>query len=265
MNETMDMACSTQLAVKKNGIDFYLDKLYSSIPNSMEFKDARRYIETWYKSEKPGSADEKILVMPNYLVAHNNMNITGFKEKIEKLHSNNTKVVTSDIFDVKTRSEVEYNPLWLQFVVGVVIKNKTGDKVALLKTTNHSENRVKEKITLVQGHVTATESIYTRSLKEIFTESAVRELLEETDIAEESAKFSPMEHILTIHDTSNTVGFEHMGYIYRLTLNDNEFDNLKSNEEHKHEVIILDKTNITEVVDKGDNWLKMLYVQDLFL
>jgi predicted NUDIX family phosphoesterase len=172
-----------------------------------------------------------------------------------------------DTFIFERRRFLEFNPTFKQLVVGCYITD--GRRIILLRTHKDGKTRIKDKYTLVQGHVSFDEYAYIMSQTNFLRENMRRELEEETNWGDFKLTL-PLYPKFLINDTKNFVGLEHFGVIYEIELKEDIFDkvaeSLTTKEKDKHDVVVLtiyDLRYNSEHYRQLDEW--MLLVMDKIL
>lgn len=169
--------------------------------------------------------------------------------------------------DVKLypRFVLEHNPAFLQYVVAGYITDGTD---FILLQTKPDSGRISNKITMVQGHVSFEPAMHTSTEYEFCQLSMKRELKEE--LVSELQLYIPRNYKEVVFDHKNTIGLEHIGFIYEITTGeytvDEVFEKMKTNESSKHEPVIIRRKELEELIhEKGDNWTKIIFETDEYM
>ena len=182
-----------------------------------------------------------------------------YNEDIEKrflTFDNNNNHFGSRV-SVRKRSAVEYTPYALQVVGGCIITSPSF--IAVLKSI---EGRLKDKLTLIQGHVDYdTTYVLCKDATSFIRKNVIRELNEEVKI-----KGVDLEDVITVAEKpkfvinkyATLIDIEHIGFIYEASMSDEDILKLKTNEKDKHEVFIINKETLAESGKEAfnfDSWL----------
>lgn len=176
-----------------------------------------------------------------------------------------TPLYDDRIVSVK-RSEAENNPLYVQIVVGLIVKCK--NTYLLLKCTNGD---MKSHTTLIEGHVNIPKESNDMFMITLPNE-VMRELQEEVEstwlfnssfikksINNRGFIFHP-KYITYNNSTPENISYYHTGFIYEMVIPDKYYedfnsDNFWSKEPDKNEIIFVDKEDLQTTLENPDNWL----------
>lgn len=268
-------------------LDNLVEKLYSVPFDTTEYYTLREQIRS--KLSENEKYDEVVVCFPSKLNRQNNNDLNlvkGFiniSENIFKSGKNyfdtdtilrNTvseheTFIESDKYDFLKRNEVEYNPAYKQLITAGFIADD--EKILLLQTNDN--NRIKNKLTLVQGHLSWGPDIYLRSQTEYLMLNLVREFNEELVITDkdDTTKNSitdlindilnnGSQDLYLIADYSNHIGIEHFGFVYGFKIEGRIEDkyNIKSGEPEKHDAVFIKYNELKDHYNSMDQWLKMV-------
>lgn len=234
-------------------LDYYVSGLYEFHPTHELHKEIRNHIRTLLSDPK---YLEEVFV---YRTVHHPEYET--LQSFDVMASNTETFVNDPTYLVKSRREVEYNLEYRQLVVCAIIVDENKNLI-VLKTTDNGTNRIQDKLTMVQGHVSFSKEAYIMSQVKYLRENIKRELEEElningeiniTELIEATPSF-----IIDIHDDFSSL--EHHGFVYVLNVpNCEEFmANVKSNESEKHSVVYLANEDIKDSFENMDTWLQLI-------
>lgn len=234
------------------------ERIYALPPQTYDFSRNREY-----QLKKAGLWDkyEKEFILVTNPIAYDyetnkkiNLEYVGvYNEDIEN------RFLTKDRVDINKRSSVEYNPYFLQIVCGCIITSPS-----FIATLKSNKGRLKDKLTSVQGHVEYDPSFVTcdnDNVTEFIRKNALRELIEEVKI-----KGVDLTDVISISDKpkyvinkyKNLVDMEHIGFMYEVTMSDEDILKLRSNEKDKHEVFLVNRETLAEQGKEAfnfDSWL----------
>ncbi|WP_304576618.1 hypothetical protein [Romboutsia ilealis] len=229
-------------AIPPNTYDFNMNKKYQLEKAGLWEKYDQEFILTLYPYPGYDMETEK----------KKDMTYVGlFNEEIEN------DLLRKDRVHICRRSHAEYSPFQLQIVGGCIITSPSF--IAVLKSTS---GRLKDKLTMVQGHVDYDPSfVLCKDMTEFVRKNAMRELNEEVKI-----KGEDLTDVITLSEKpkyvinkyTTLIDIEHIGFIYEASMSDEDILKLKSNEKDKHEVVIINRETLAE---KGkdefafDSWL----------
>ena len=172
-----------------------------------------------------------------------------------------TTPLESSIFSFIPRSAIEYNPMFIQVVAALYITD--GKNIIVLKTTDAT--RIKNKITLIQGHVDYNKDAYLQTESEFVKNAAIRELTEEIDfIGDEGLKLRddiianfPKRPRFYVRTSHNHIDIEHFGAVYEVEVPDVSriIENIRTGEEDNHQVLAMTIKELFQAKDECDNWL----------
>jgi predicted NUDIX family phosphoesterase len=162
------------------------------------------------------------------------------------------------------RNILEYNPAFKQLVVGAYITD--GNSIVLLNTKDTDENRIRGKVTFIQGHVSANDpDVYILPQEDYLLKQMQRELDEELKIEGGLLRDHTPQLKYLISDSSNHIGLEHFGVIYEIKIPNVKAvkEIIKSGEEDKHEIVMIEMKEFREDIMRAkgyeaDNWVKLL-------
>lgn len=261
----------------KNKLSELLDLLYHYTPNDIEFFNIREEIEHILTDDK---YDERVVsfksrIHPEYDKRNKkleNLNSVFWIDTVEELELffdyEKTFLEEHDVFEVYSRRQLEYNPICKQLVVCSYFTD--GERVLLLKTKPDANTRIKDKYTLIQGHVSQRKEIYTSSQLEYLYDNMLIELEEETNIKQIEDIYNKLvnqciEPKFLINSSKNLIDIEHFGVVYELFTTKEEFDilleKLQSNEPENHYIVSLNISDYDNFHSQGielDNWLDLV-------
>lgn len=169
-----------------------------------------------------------------------------------------SKFLNKNRVTISKRSTVEYSPNMLQYV-GVSIV--TSDNYVLLLES--IEGRLKDKYTMVQGHVDYDSSFMYTELEAFIAKNTFRELMEEVKF--EDGTTLPLENMdkeasFIINKSETLIDLEHIGFVYQYKLSDEDILKVVSAEPEKHNVVVIPKSEIEneENIEKYDSWLSSI-------
>ena len=231
------------------------ERIYAIPPHTWDFEQNRKY-----QLEKAGLWEkyENQFILVSYPILYDDnhqkkdLRYVGlFNEQIEKDFLGECSI------SIRKRSQVEYTPYALQVVGGCVITSPSF--IAVLKSI---EGRLKDKLTMVQGHVDydSTYSLY-KNMTEFIRINTMRELTEEVKI-----KGVDLEEVITLDEKpkfvinkyDTLIDMEHVGFIYEAKMSDEDIMKLKTNEKDKHEVFLINRETLAEQGKEAfnfDSWL----------
>ena len=159
------------------------------------------------------------------------------------------------------RNELEYNGDFVkQLVVGCVVYDIYNEEFILLKCKGE---RLKDKLTLVQGHMAFDEKATPRtSLKTIMMRNLRKEISEELTLdPKDILEITPLYLIQT---NDNKISSEHLGMISFVKIDTSKLDyEVESGEPEKHDVEYLSMYELSDlkVLDKCDTWLRKVLMK----
>lgn len=160
----------------------------------------------------------------------------------------------------RVRAELEYNPLYVQFVVGGYITD--GKSIVLLRNTDSEELRdeLRNKVTFIQGHINPNPLSIGKSMSHTAAQNFLRELDEEV-LYDKNIRHRMVDAgYIFIADES--MSSEHMGWIveYQVDNIDDFFASAKTNEPEKHDIILIDSyEQMKELEGDLDFWVKLFF------
>lgn len=263
-----------------------MEKVYDLSPYSFEYYLLRQDIENYQRelsiTTKPslgeiaccyltGLMDNKLAQTIDNLSLDRTypdvFNMTGIKKistQLDLVRFMGTKPIDNCI--PLERYKAEYNPEFSQLCVAVIVKCYDG--YVLLSTSK--DNRISNKLTMVQGHVKFDRNCYLKTYSEILKDNIVEELKEETnitDIMSEDLIRALLTPSYLIRCDLSIIDLEHCGVIYTLNLpmSKDKLENLTTMEPEKHSVVILNEDEIKERIDGMDSWLHLAMKEELKL
>lgn len=159
------------------------------------------------------------------------------------------------------RNELEYNGDFVkQLVVGCVVYDIYNESFILLKCKGE---RLKGKLTLVQGHMAFDEKATSRtSLKTIMMRNLRKEISEELTLnPKDILEITPLYLIQT---NDNKISSEHLGMISFVKIDTSKLNyEIKSGEPEKHDVeyLTMHELNDLEVLNRCDTWLRKILMK----
>ena len=258
-------------------LQLLIDNLYDSVIGSKDFEEIQKEIQTiLFCLDK--KYQEKSIAIPltnknehghDYFKRLFDLGFTNEESKLSKYHelfiSESKGFLDDSWFVVKPRYELEYNPLFKQLVVVVVI-DSDDKRILMLENNKTKNNRLPGKLTFIQGHVTFDKGVYKESKMETLTRNAIREIEEEIDtkflnVCEEKWR-DKLRFVGIVNDKNNFSGVEHIGVVFKLSLGNVSDENLlllKSNEPHKHNTIFEIVENKMDLMDSWSNLILKKY------
>ena len=159
------------------------------------------------------------------------------------------------------RNELEYNGDFVkQLVVGCVVYDIYNESFILLKCKGE---RLKDKLTLVQGHMAFDEKATSRTtLKTIMMRNLRKEISEELTLdPKDILEITPLYLIQT---NDNKISSEHLGMISFVKIDTGKLDyEVESGEPEKHDVEYLTMYELSDlkVLDRCDTWLRKVLMK----
>lgn len=162
---------------------------------------------------------------------------------------------------IDNRNNLEYNgDAVKQLVVGGLIFDVSKGEFYVLKCKGE---RLKDKLTLVQGHLGVPEfAMEETDLGEIIEYNMLKELSEEICLLPKDIMQIEMRYFVQSND--NKISSEHMGAISLVYIDSSKMENeLVSGEPEKHDVVKLSFMDISnlEVLDSCDTWLRKVIMK----
>lgn len=162
---------------------------------------------------------------------------------------------------IDNRNNLEYNgDAVKQLVVGGLIFDVSKGEFYVLKCKGE---RLKDKLTLVQGHLGVPEfAMEETDLGEIIEYNILKELSEEICLLPKDIMQIEMRYFVQSND--NKISSEHMGAISLVYIDSSKMENeLVSGEPEKHDVVKLSFMDISnlEVLDTMDTWLRKVVMK----
>ena len=159
------------------------------------------------------------------------------------------------------RNELEYNGDFVkQLVVGCVVYDIYNEEFILLKCKGE---RLKDKLTLVQGHMAFDEKATSRTtLKTIMMRNLRKEISEELTLdPKDILEITPLYLIQT---NDNKISSEHLGMISFVKIDTSKLDyEVESGEPEKHDVEYLTMYELSDLkaLDRCDTWLRKVLMK----
>lgn len=246
-------------------------ELYKYPPGSSEFYDIRFKIEECLEN---GPDAEKY---SQYLIAVRSRIMEECKRSLVSYHKgvggmndkfSSAKYFSRDItfpedkgFVCLKRSELEFNPFFKQLVVACFIRDET-HAILLHSTANQ---RIAEKLTMIQGHVDFTPKAYLLSQIDFLQESIIREINEELKLKDDDRPIVPslidpnqIKPTYTIALSGNHIDIEHVGIVYDIKVANASrlFDRITTAEPENHQVELVELKTLIKGQDtfELDNW-----------
>ena len=159
------------------------------------------------------------------------------------------------------RNELEYNGDFVkQLVVGAVVYDEYNECFVMLKCKGE---RLKDKLTLIQGHVSKSDKDTERSrLQTIISRNLKKELSEELTLDPKDIK--SIEPLYLIQTNDNKISSEHLGVIYLVKIDTGDLDyEIESGEPEKHDVewISMYELSNLKVLDRLDTWARKVIMK----
>lgn len=153
-----------------------------------------------------------------------------------------------DYTRVRRRDKVEFNPFYTQIIVCALIRFKNTNKIICLRTNGN--NRIADKLTLVQGHVNFTNIGW---IQDDVGRAMEKEIFEEIGIDHGILDDSGKKTILYSNEDTFT-SLEHIGVCYYYTLDEKYISQLHNREINKHTIEIMTIDDVLNS-DIADTWL----------
>ena len=159
------------------------------------------------------------------------------------------------------RNELEYNGDFVkQLVVGALVYDVYTECFILLKCKGE---RLKDRLTLVQGHVSKSEKDTEKSrLGTIINRNLKKELSEELTL--DVKDIVSTEPLYLIQSNDNKISSEHIGVIYLVKIDTMNIENeIESGEPEKHDVEFISMYELSDlkVLDKLDTWARKVIMK----
>ena len=159
------------------------------------------------------------------------------------------------------RNELEYNGDFVkQLIVGAVVYDEYNECFVMLKCKGE---RLKDKLTLIQGHVSKSDKDTERSrLQTIISRNLKKELSEELTLDPKDIK--SIEPLYLIQTNDNKISSEHLGVIYLVKVDTGDLDyEIESGEPEKHDVewISMYELSNLKVLDRLDTWARKVIMK----
>ena len=185
---------------------------------------------------------------------------TDFKMDVEIV---DVEEVNFDNFriGIDNRHNLEYNGDSVkQLVVGALVFDVSKGEFYVLKCKGE---RLKDKLTLVQGHLAVPEELTEQNtMADIIEYNTLKELSEEICLKQNDV--TQMELRYFVQSNDNKISSEHMGLISIVYVDSSQMDyELVSGEPEKHDVVklsFMDLSNL-EVLDCMDTWLRKVVIK----
>jgi len=178
-----------------------------------------------------------------------------FMNENKPLFKNDKTFLDDEDFIILPRFEAEYNPLYKQLVVACYITDNKN--ILLLESLN---GRMKDKITMIQGHVGFTRSCYLKNQFTILRENLMREIKEELIIQEDFCLPIPLLPTFTYNGYITLTENEHFGLLYEIKVpNINDIlDKIQTGEPEKHKLVVLEIDDKLLNKPNLDTWVKLV-------
>lgn len=251
-------------------------KLYTYDMKSLGYSQLRQ--EIIKKLKENTKYDEIIAVIPSELTG-DDMSIFPPNETVintgyyNHLLADDVKFISdSSPYRFYERNEMEYNPQYRQLVTAALIRDKK--HVILLQNGNGSNVRLKNKITMIQGHVAFSQEMYLRSIKDCVILNMEKEINEELRV-HGSENCTPFEYLTSVSENiqpdyllkmnSNFIDIEHLGAIFVIDVNNAEevFSRLTTGEPENHDLILIPINEYHKYVENMDGWVQEILETDL--
>lgn len=161
---------------------------------------------------------------------------------------------------IANRNELEYNGDHVkQLVVGAVVYDVYNKNFIFLKCKGE---RLKDKLTLVQGHLAYDENSRAKLLKTIMINNLKKELSEELTLKQKD--ILSIEPMYLIQTNDNKISSEHMGMISLVKIDTSELDyEIESGEPDKHDVEFMSMYSLSDLnkLDNLDTWARKVMMK----
>jgi predicted NUDIX family phosphoesterase len=234
--------------------------IYTTEPGTNEYFSIRTEIVEKLKIERNNY--EQIICCRSDIVLKGNSKFHGISNICEygdhfttNYFSDCRTFLENHYFFVKYKLEVEYDPMYKQLCVACFITD--GKSIILL---DNKAGRLKNKICLIQGHVSFTPEIYVQSeIKALYT-NLIRELNEELKIENPELLEISNEPSYIINTSNNFTSLEHVGVIYKIVTTDCDelLKTISSGEPNKHDIVCFYINNDLYNNPRLDDWPKFL-------
>jgi predicted NUDIX family phosphoesterase len=159
------------------------------------------------------------------------------------------------------RNELEYNGDFVkQLVVGCLVYDIYNEEFILLECKGE---RLKGKLTLVQGHMALDEKATSRTtLKTIMMRNLRKEISEELTL--DPKDILEIEPLYLIQSNDNKISSEHLGMISFVKVDTSKLKyEIKSGEPEKHDLEYLTMYELSDlnVLDRCDTWLRKVLMK----
>lgn len=192
------------------------------------------------------------------------------QELIDAVASNSpfVNMMRAGIIEVHKRAAMEYNPQYIQ-IIPVGLFKTLDNRVVILRTKADGNTRIKDKLTLPQGHSEFRTEHTLKDSSVVLLSELLREFKEEVKVDNspelEIVHYELLNAILT---SDSVISLEHIGFLYEVTLGVNSIElmekfNIRSGEPDKHEVILLDPKELYKQKDLADSWLQAVIENNL--
>lgn len=162
---------------------------------------------------------------------------------------------------IDNRHNLEYNgDAVKQLVVGALVFDVSKGEFYVLKCKGE---RLKDKLTLVQGHLAVPENMNEEmTVANVIEYNTLKELYEEVSLGYEDVMQMELRYFIQSND--NKISSEHMGLISIVYIDSSKMEyELVSGEPEKHDVVklsFMDLSNL-EVLDTMDTWLRKVVIK----
>lgn len=177
----------------------------------------------------------------------------------------------------------EFNPLYVQISVGLIIVNESEDKICLLKCTT---GNFKDKYTMIQGHAAYDPMVplcdfydntgdekHVEVILDYLMDQAKKELYEETNMSAVMSTYTAnadkpfimanpkftknVVYIPILNDKLHEISTYHAGVAFTVKVPDEVIDKLESGEPDNHICEVLPVSDISKIIEQDlcDEWL----------
>lgn len=226
-------------------IDPLVAAIYKYEPGTVEFAENRDKV----------FREHGIYEKYNELIYYTDFKMDKEIMDVEEVDFSNFKI------GIENRHNLEYNGDSVkQLVVGALVFDVSKGEFYVL---NCKGERLKDKLTLIQGHLAVPEHITEETnMADIIEYNTVKELNEEASLKVEDIMQIEMRYFIQSND--NKISSEHMGIVSIIYIDSSKMDyELVSGEPEKHDVVKLSFMDISnlEVLDTMDTWLRKVVIK----
>ena len=231
---------STKTVNDLDAVDPLVDQIYRYTPGTEVFKMNRDKI---FKEHNLYEYYDEMIYYTDYRI----------DKEIVRIDKNTFKRLG---VQVANRNELEYNGDSVkQLVVGALVYDKYNECFILLKCKGE---RLKDRLTLVQGHVSKSDRDTERSrLQTILNRNLKKELSEELTL--DVKDIESIEPMYLIQSNDNKISSEHLGVIYLVKIDTCKLNyEVESGEPEKHDVEYVSMYELSDLklLDKLDTWAR---------